>query len=234
MNLTKAAASDEHASACDLRGYLPSTRVVSGLLVDGIRFGEDVWLVDLLGPVPRLDVFDADRHRFLAGPEYVDHRSCHCLGLGSLLLLRPARMELYNDVGHSLSPFRSLIPSTVAGCAISHNATSAAQSTVTALARNMTFSLAPVAINPSVGLADGRKAVGCIERSRRSLRASPRGCLSSGRPRGARSRKLQTDCRRLGRPRTCLAPNHRARGAEEQAIRRIEEIDADVQGFVHD
>src|SRR6516225_8872230 len=167
MNLTKAAASDEHASACDLRGYLPSTRVVSGLLVDGIRFGEDVWLVDLLSPVPRLDVFDADRHRFLAGPECVDHRSCHCLGQGSLLLLRPARMELYNDVGHSLSPFRSLIPSTVAGCAISHNATSAAQSTVTALARNMTFSLAPVAINPSVGLADGRKAVGCIERGAR-------------------------------------------------------------------
>jgi hypothetical protein len=84
------------------------------------------------------------------------------------------------------------------------------------------------------GECDGRKAVGCIERSRRSLRASPRGCLSSGRPRGARSRKLQTDCRRLGRPRTCLVPNHRARGAEERTIRRIEEIDAEVQGFVHD
>src|SRR5262245_57793824 len=45
------------------------------------------------------------------------------------------------------------LPSMVTGCAISHHATNAAQSTVIALARNRTFRLAPVAINPSVGLA---------------------------------------------------------------------------------
>src|SRR6516165_1144911 len=51
----------------------------------------------------------------------------------------------------------------VAGCAISHHATNAAQSTVMALARNRTFRLAPVAINPRAGLARpwarSRKAV---------------------------------------------------------------------------
>src|SRR6185437_4400603 len=54
-------------------------------------------------------------------------------------------------------------PSSFAGRAISHHATTAAESTVMALTRNTMFSLAPVAINPSAGLAipwaRSRKAV---------------------------------------------------------------------------
>src|SRR5262249_23422693 len=89
------------------------------------------------------------------------HRTCSfdiCLLRGG----RTAGDQAERNQGCCDGSHRGL-PSTLAGCAISNHETNAAQSTVTALTRKRTFSLAPAAINPSAGLASpwarSRKAV---------------------------------------------------------------------------
>src|SRR3978361_650121 len=76
------------------------SRMVSGLLVDGVRFAEDVGFVDMLGPILRVHVLDADRNGVLAVIERACHRFGDGIGNGLLLSLGSAGVEFDDDVRH--------------------------------------------------------------------------------------------------------------------------------------
>src|SRR5206468_8712823 len=77
-------------------------QVVSRLLVELVRLVHDVGLVDLLRPVPRLDLLHRDRDGLLPVAQHVHHVLGDRLGETGLLPLGFTRPELHDDMRHDL------------------------------------------------------------------------------------------------------------------------------------